>query len=82
MDTLAAVQMRQARKAGKTARQLAAEYGVDVSHVYGVLRGDSYAPQITVYVDDATYLAFHHSAKKARKTISEHASEILKERVK
>lgn len=79
MDVLAAVAMRQKRRAGRTARQLAAEYKVDISHVYGVLRGDTFAPQISVTVDDETYLSLHRAALKSRKTISEHASKILKE---
>jgi hypothetical protein len=78
MDLLAAVEMRQKRRAGRTARQLAAEYKVDISHVYGVLRGDSYAPQIVVPVDDETYLSLHRASRKARKTIPEHACIILK----
>ncbi len=78
MDMLAAVEMRQARKTGRSARQLAVEFKVDISHVYGVLRGDSYSPQITVPVDDETYLSLHRASKKARKTIPECASEILR----
>ncbi|MBX3231996.1 MAG: hypothetical protein KIT84_20230 [Labilithrix sp.] len=78
MDLFAAVEMRQKRRAGRTARQLAAEYKVDISHVYGVLRGDTFAPQILVPVDDETYLSLHRSARKARKTIPEQACILLK----
>lgn len=79
MNLLAAVEMRQKRRAGRTARQLAAEYKVDISHVYGILRGDTFAPQILVPVDDETYLLLHRSARKSRRTIHECASEVLQE---
>lgn len=78
MDLHAAVKMRQKKRVGRTARQLAAEYNVDISHVYGVLRGDTFAPQILVAVDDETYLSLHRSARKSRKTIAEYACTLLK----
>lgn len=82
MDMLAAVEMRQKRRAGRSARQLAAEYEVDVSHVHSVIRGDAYSTQILVPMDDETYLSLHRAANKSRKTIPEYAARILQEAVK
>lgn len=77
-----AIAIRTARRAGKTPKELSAEYQVEQSHVYGVLSGRSMRASLHVEVDDESYLRLANSAKFAGMTVAQYAAKILADAAK
>lgn len=74
-----AVAMRMARRAGRPAAELSAEYRVDRSHTFSILRGDSHPARVLVDLDDETYVALARGARLAKVSVAEYAAQVLRD---
>lgn len=81
-DIMTAVEMRKKASEGATPKALAAEYDLDLSSIYAILRGDKHAPSITALLDDETLVLLDRSARRADTTRAKHAADLLRRALK